>query len=101
MGLSLRDLQEALYFLVGHVRSRNAVNQVTLQVQKQLEDRRLARQDAENRCCGWGVGEDSGHWRRFQIRSCGSLAANSSSRRTGDFSRLSGLGGWVLCNTAL
>jgi hypothetical protein len=41
MGLSLRDLQEALYFLVGHVRSRSAVNQVTLQVQKQLEGRRL------------------------------------------------------------
>ena len=42
MGLSLRDLQEALYFLVGHVLSRSAVNQVTLQVQKQLESRRLA-----------------------------------------------------------
>jgi len=26
MGLSLRDLQEALYFLVGHVLSRSAVN---------------------------------------------------------------------------
>jgi hypothetical protein len=34
MGLSLRDLQEALYFLVGHVLSRSAVNQVTLEVQK-------------------------------------------------------------------
>ncbi|MCY7373340.1 MAG: transposase, partial [Spirochaetaceae bacterium] len=32
MGLSLRDLQEALYFLVGHVLSRTAVNQVTLQI---------------------------------------------------------------------
>lgn len=42
MGLSLRDLQEALYFLVGHVLSRTAVNQVTLQIQKQLESRRLA-----------------------------------------------------------
>jgi putative transposase len=42
MGLSLRDLQEALYFLVGHVLSRSAVNQVTLQIQKQLETRRLA-----------------------------------------------------------
>jgi len=41
MGLSLRDLQEALYFLVGHVLSRTAVNQVTLQIQKQLETRRL------------------------------------------------------------
>jgi transposase-like protein len=41
MGLSLRDLQEALYFLVGHVLSRSAVNQVTLSVQKQLEQRRL------------------------------------------------------------
>jgi transposase-like protein len=42
MGLSLRDLQEALYFLVGHVLSRSAVNQVTLEVQKQLETRRNA-----------------------------------------------------------
>jgi transposase-like protein len=40
MGLSLRDLQEALYFLVGHVLSRSAVNQVTLQIQKQLETNR-------------------------------------------------------------
>jgi len=42
MGLSLRDLQEALYFLVGHVLSRSAVNQVTLSVQKHLDQRRLA-----------------------------------------------------------
>jgi putative transposase len=42
MGLSLRDLQEALYFLLGRVLSRTAVNQVTLQIQKQLETRRLA-----------------------------------------------------------
>jgi putative transposase len=42
MGLSLRDLQEALYFLVGHVLSRSAVNQVTLQIQRQLDQRRLA-----------------------------------------------------------
>lgn len=42
MGLSLRDLQEALYFLIGHVLSRSAVNQVTLAAQKQLDTRRLA-----------------------------------------------------------
>lgn len=42
MGLSLRDLQEALYSLVGHVLSRSAVNQVTLKVQKQLDTHRLA-----------------------------------------------------------
>ncbi|MCY7334462.1 MAG: transposase [Pseudanabaena sp. CAN_BIN31] len=42
MGLSLRDLQEALYFLIGHVLSRTAVNKVTLAVQKQLDTRRLA-----------------------------------------------------------
>lgn len=40
MGLSLRDLQEALYFLIGHVLSRSAVNQVTLQIQNPLESRR-------------------------------------------------------------
>lgn len=42
MGLSLRDLQEALYFLVGHVLSRSAVNQVTLKVQQQLDTHRQA-----------------------------------------------------------
>jgi len=42
MGLSLRDLQEALYFLIGHVLSRSAVNQVTLKVQQQLDHHRQA-----------------------------------------------------------
>jgi putative transposase len=42
MGLSLRDRQEALYFLIGHVLSRSAVNQVTLAVQNKLDSRRLA-----------------------------------------------------------
>lgn len=42
MGLSLRDLQEALYFLIGHVISRSAVNQVTLKVQQQLDSHRQA-----------------------------------------------------------
>jgi len=42
MGLSLRDLQEALYFLIGHVISRTAVNQVTLAIQNQLNTRRLS-----------------------------------------------------------
>jgi putative transposase len=42
MGLSLRDLQEALYFLIGHVLSRTAVNQVTLAVQNKLDRHRLA-----------------------------------------------------------
>lgn len=43
MGLSLRDLQEALYFLIGHVLSRTAVNQVTLTVQNQINTRRLSK----------------------------------------------------------
>ena len=42
MGLSLRDLQEALYFLLGTVLSRTAVNQVTLRVQADMETRRQA-----------------------------------------------------------
>ena len=37
MGLSLRDLQEALYFLVGNVLSRSAVNQITLKVQNDMK----------------------------------------------------------------
>lgn len=36
MGLSLRDLQEALYFLLGSVISRTAVNHVTLKVQERM-----------------------------------------------------------------
>ena len=36
LGLSLRDLQEALYFLLGAVLSPTAVNRVTLRVQDQL-----------------------------------------------------------------
>ena len=42
MGLSLRDLQEALYFLLGSVISRTAVNQVTLKVQQRMEAQRQA-----------------------------------------------------------
>jgi len=42
MGLSIRDLQEALYFLLGKVLSRTAVNQVTLKVQADMETRRNA-----------------------------------------------------------
>ena len=42
MGLSLRDLQEALYFLLGSVISRTAVNHVTLKVQKRMDAQRQA-----------------------------------------------------------
>ncbi len=37
MGLSLRDLQEALYFLLGAVLSRTAVNHITLKMQARME----------------------------------------------------------------
>jgi transposase-like protein len=37
MGLSIRDLQEALYFLLGAVLSRTAVNRITLKVQARME----------------------------------------------------------------
>ena len=42
LGLSLRDLQEACYFLLGAVISRSASNQITLQVQARLDQYRLA-----------------------------------------------------------
>jgi transposase-like protein len=42
MGLSLRDLQEALYLLVDNVLSRSVVNQVTLQVERQMHSYRQA-----------------------------------------------------------
>ena len=37
MGLSLRDLQEALYFVLGDILSRTAINRITLQVQEQIQ----------------------------------------------------------------
>ena len=37
MGLSLRDLQEALYFVLDDVLSRTAINRITLQVQEKME----------------------------------------------------------------
>jgi transposase-like protein len=37
MGLSLRDLQEALYFLLGRVLSRTAVNQITVRMQQRMQ----------------------------------------------------------------
>ncbi len=40
MGLSWRDLQFALYFLLGRVLSVSAVNQITLQVQRKLDEKR-------------------------------------------------------------
>lgn len=42
LGLSLRDLQVSLYFLLGSVLSRSAVNQVTLRVAKRMEAHRQA-----------------------------------------------------------
>jgi transposase-like protein len=42
MGLSLRDLQEALYPILGHVLSHNAVNHITLKIQQQVDIKRLA-----------------------------------------------------------
>lgn len=42
LGLSLRDLQEACYFLLGAVISRSAINRITLQVQARLDQQRLA-----------------------------------------------------------
>ncbi len=40
MGLSLRDLQEALYLLMGMVLSTSAINQVTLRVEKRMHTHR-------------------------------------------------------------
>jgi putative transposase len=42
MGLSLRDLQEALYFLLGTVLSLTAINRVTLRVQEHMQRQRQA-----------------------------------------------------------
>ena len=42
LGLSVRDLQKACYFLLGAVISRSAINPITLQVQARLDHQRLA-----------------------------------------------------------
>ena len=41
MGLSIRDLQMAFYFLLGNVLSTTAINRVTLKVQEKLDQERL------------------------------------------------------------
>jgi len=98
MGLSLRDLQEALYFLVGHVLSRSAVNSVTLQIQKQLETHRLAPLGKTPKIMivdgVWVEIQDTRE--DFKVDRAGDLGAKSSSRRAGDFSSISGLGRWLL-----
>jgi transposase-like protein len=43
LGLSIRDLQEALYVLFGHVLSREAVNRVTIAAQSPMETWRTSR----------------------------------------------------------
>ncbi|WP_212666938.1 transposase, partial [Acaryochloris marina] len=43
MGLSLRDLQEALYEILGAVLSVNAINRITLKAQKQMLQSRQTR----------------------------------------------------------
>lgn len=43
LGLSIRDLQVLLYWQLGQVLSRNAINQVTLRVQERMEIERQAR----------------------------------------------------------
>ena len=45
MGLSIRDLQMALYFLLGTILSTTAINRVTLKVQKRLDEERLCKID--------------------------------------------------------
>lgn len=42
LGLSLRDLQVCLYFLLGNVLSRSAINQVTLRMESRMEAHRQA-----------------------------------------------------------
>jgi len=42
MGLSIRDLQEALYFLLDNVLSRSAINQVTVRVEQRMQKDRQA-----------------------------------------------------------
>ena len=49
MGLSLRDLQEAQYFILGKVLSVSVVNLITLKVQQQLESRGTGQLNCEGR----------------------------------------------------
>lgn len=46
MGLSLRDMQEALYLLMGQVLSPTAINNATLRVQKRMETDHTSQLDA-------------------------------------------------------
>ena len=72
LGLSVRDLQQACYFLLGAVISRSAINPITLQVQARLDHQRLAPITEPPRACSsMGCGS------RFNI---GSMKSKKSAR---------------------
>ena len=58
MGLSLRDLQEALYPLLGSVLSVSAINRVTIAAQSRMDSHRRAKLEKHptDSNCRWGVG---------------------------------------------
>jgi transposase-like protein len=58
MGLSLRDLQEALYHLLGSVLSVSAINRVTLEAQQRMQAHRQSvyYQNSSNSDCRWSLG---------------------------------------------
>ena len=100
MGLSLRDLQEALYSILGKVLSVSAVNQITLNVQKQLESRRQVplgslNPNSQDDSRGWSLGRDSVHngW-RVQRRRIGTFKKMSAGRKACDVGSNGNLGRW-------
>ncbi len=98
MGLSSRDLQEALYFILGKVLSVSAVNQITLKVQNQLEARRqkpLSRTPEMILVDGVWVDIQYTILRQIQGRPIRTHKAMSAGRRTCSASGDGGVGGWL------
>ena len=98
MGLSLRDLQEALYFILGKVLSVSAVNQITLKVQQQLEAKRqkpLSRTPEMILVDGVWVDIQYTIDDEYKEDQSGHMRAMSGSRRTGSASGDGGVGGWL------
>ncbi len=72
MGLSLRDLQEALYPILGSVLSVNAINRSTLEAQTHMDEHRQSpiNQTKGDLNRGWSLGGYSVRPRRIQDRPC-------------------------------
>ena len=103
LGLSLRELQEALYHLLGSVLSLSAVNRVTQLAQRQMESRRQSLiEKTPPILIVDGVWIDILYTRMgVETGSSWTPASSAPSSRAGYLSRYGGLARWHLPVIAL